>query len=448
MTACQQKGINFLRGWITHELLPREEILKATSALLTPETREYDDDSENKHPLAYGSDPGSEWVRNAVCNLSNKAFQLENDEKIKSRAEYINLTSGASYGMLNLLLQTTLPHTGYTRQAFVVTPTYFLINEAFIDAGFGGKITAIREEGNGLDLQKLQERLKHFDKLHEHEDRRDHQQVVNAPHLKPKKLYRYVIYLIPTYSNPSGKTYSLEFREKLIELARQHDMLIITDDVYDFLDYEQPTDQLPKPVLRFTYLDRATFQGSSQDFGNTIVNTTFSKLIAPGLRFGYQESVNGNLTVQLAAGGANKSGGTPSQLNSMIVGTMIQNGDCAKLVQRTRVVLGERCQVLYDSIKKYLPRKTEYELQKGGYFSWCTLPEGYDSKEICQLLATKHHVSIPDGSRFEVVGNLVGWERSSVRLSVSYLSSQEIEKAVRLWGQVARDYAQKHDLEF
>ncbi|CEP63052.1 2-aminoadipate transaminase LALA0_S07e01332g [Lachancea lanzarotensis] len=448
MTASHRSRINFLRGWISHELLPRTEILKATTALLGPESREYDDDNDNRHPLVYGSDPGAQWVRNAVCKLSNEAFQLENDEKVKSRPDSITLTSGASYGMLNLLLQTTLPHTGYTRQAFVVTPTYFLINEAFIDAGFGGKISAIREKDDGLDLQTLQELLEHFDGLYERENHHDDPQVVNAPHLKPKKLYRYVIYLIPTHSNPSGKTYSLEFRLKLIELARKHDMLIITDDVYDLLDYEQPTEKLPKPVPRFTHLDRATFKGSNQDYGNTIVNTTFSKLIAPGLRFGYQESVNKNLALQLAAGGANKSGGTPSQLNSMIVGTMIQNGDCAKLVQQTRIILGERCQVLYDSIKKYLPRKTEYELQKGGYFSWCTLPEGYESKKICDTLSIEHHVDIPDGSRFEVVGNHVGWETRSVRLSVSYLTSQEIERAVRLWGQVAKDYAKKNNLEF
>ncbi|SCU83719.1 LAME_0C06282g1_1 [Lachancea meyersii CBS 8951] len=440
--------INFLRGWITHELLPRQEIIAATTSLLTPETREYDNDLLNNHPLVYGSDAGSEWVRKAICKFTNKAFHLENDHKMASRPEYINLTSGASYGMLNLLLQTTLPHTGYTRQAFVVSPTYFLINEAFIDAGFRNKITAIREKEDGLDLETLTSHLEHYNELYKNEDHRHDPQVINSPNGKPKKLYRYVIYMIPTHSNPSGKTYSVDFRMKLIELARKHDMLIITDDVYDMLDYEQPADETPHPTLRFTHLDRSLFPGSGQDYGNTVVNTTFSKLVAPGLRFGYQETANANLATQLSAGGANKSGGTPSQLNSMIVGTLIENGECGKLIKQTRTILSERCQVLYDSIKKHLPRKTEYKLQKGGYFSWCTLPEGYDSKEICNILANEHNISIPDGSRFEVVDNPMHWEKRSVRLSVSYLSITEIKTAVQVWGQVAREYAQKHNLEF
>ncbi|SCU78243.1 LADA_0A04632g1_1 [Lachancea dasiensis] len=440
--------ISFLRGWITHSLLPRDEILKASTELLAPSLREYDDDVDNHHPLVYGVDSGSLWVRESICNLSNQAFRLENDERAKSKPEYINLTSGASYGMLNLLLQTTLPHTGYTRQAFVVSPTYFLINNAFIDAGFRGKITAIREKGDGLDLETLQERLDYFVKADEGHNHSEDPYLVNPAIGEPKKLYRFVIYLIPTHSNPSGKTYSLNFRLKLIALARKYDMLIITDDVYDLLNYEQPMGQLPCPIPRFTTLDRASCQGTAQDFGNTIVNTTFSKLIAPGLRFGYQESVNDKLVTQLSKGGANASGGTPSQLNSMIVGTMLRNGDCAKLVKQIRETLRERCQTLYDSIKKFMPLDTQYDLQTGGYFSWCTLPDGYDSKEICERLACESNVLIPDGSRFEVVDNCMEWEKRSVRLSVSYLSSTEIETGVYLWGQMCKRYAEEHQLKF
>ncbi|SCU99750.1 LANO_0F03466g1_1 [Lachancea nothofagi CBS 11611] len=442
------RSINFLRGWISHDLLPRQQIIKATTELLKPELREYDDDVENHHPLVYGADSGSLWVREEICKFTNDAFKLEADNLTKSKPEYINLTSGASYGMLNLLLQTTLPHTGYTRQAFVISPTYFLINDAFIDAGFRNKITAIREKDDGIDLDTLQKHLEYYEKLDKERDHSQDSQLVNSPNKRSKKLYRFVIYLIPTYSNPSGKTYSLSSRNKLIELARKHDMLIITDDVYDMLSYDQPATETPRPTLRFTHLDRATLSDVDKSYGNTIVNTTFSKMIAPGLRFGYQETVNSNLATQLSQGGANASGGTPSQLNSMIVGTMLRNGDCAKIIRQTREALGARCEVLYDSIKKYLPQRTEYELQTGGYFSWCTLPEGFDSGEICETLKRKYNVMIPDGSRFEVVDNPMQWKKRSVRLSVSYLSSEDIEKAVELWGQVCRQYAKEHHLEF
>ena len=141
-----------------------------------------------------------------------------------------------------------------------------------------------------------------------------------------KKIYKYVLYCIPTFANPSGNTYSLETRRRLIDIARKYDMLVISDDVYDILDYTTPSNELASPPLRMVHIDRSTAPLGQASFGNTISNATFSKLIAPGLRFGYHESINSNLARQLSKGGANVSGGTPSQLNSMIVGELLRSG--------------------------------------------------------------------------------------------------------------------------
>lgn len=439
--------INFFKGHPSYRLLPGKRVAEAATQLLSPDKRDFDNVPCNRHPLTYGSDEGALWVRQAICDFSNHMFGLS--DSVKSKPEFINLTGGASYGVMNILEQTTLAHTGYTRQAFIISPTYFLINETFIDAGFNGKLTAINELGDSIDFETLKSKLEHFDSIDDGIDHSKDLDLINSPSTAhPKKIYKYVLYFVPTYSNPGGKTYNLETRLKLIDLARKHDMLIISDDVYDLLNYEQPLDTLPHPIQRLAHLDRSTYTGGDKGFGNTVSNATFSKLIAPGLRFGYQESVNKNLVYQLCQGGANVSGGTPSQLNSMIVGTMLKNGSAKDIMNELRATYKERCDVLYSSIKKHLPSKTVYEKQTGGYFSWCTLPEGYNCQEICQTLEKEHGVVLANGSCFEVIGDAKNWGETSVRLSISFMELSEIEEGIRLWGQVCKEYASKNGLKF
>lgn len=68
--------INFFKGHPTNNLLPVKEVLQATQSLLTRD-RPTDDDDEDRHPLTYGSDPGSRKVRQLISDWSLKAFGEE-----------------------------------------------------------------------------------------------------------------------------------------------------------------------------------------------------------------------------------------------------------------------------------------------------------------------------------------------------------------------------------
>ena len=88
---------------------------------------------------------------------------------------------------------------------------------------------------------------------------------------------------------------SLSDRDQLVRLAREFDALIITDDVYDFLQWSpDPAKTLPQPdhayLPRLVDVDRYLDGGPQDEWGNVVSNGSFSKLIGPGMRTGWAEA--------------------------------------------------------------------------------------------------------------------------------------------------------------
>ncbi|ODV78868.1 PLP-dependent transferase [Suhomyces tanzawaensis NRRL Y-17324] len=422
--------INFFKGHPTRPLLPTKQIAAAYQrVLLDSDYLSYDNDPLNQHPLTYGTDPGNFDVRTAIASWNNRVFNTD-----KSSAQNINLTGGASYGIANILASTTSPEV--TRRAFVVSPTYFLINSTFVDVGLGDKLTAVRETPGAhyeIDLQHLEQQLERYSQGLELGAGEIN--IVSDPLRPARKLYRFVIYLVPTFSNPGGLTYSVATRQRLLELARRYDMLIISDDVYELLDYSGASHPLP----RFNYLDIATLP-AHKTFGNTISNATFSKIIAPGLRVGWQETATPLLVEQLAVTGANKSGGTPGQLASLVVKDLLDTGALDTIVRDFNKVYQARGKKILQSLAQHLPQSTVVYGGKGGYFLWVEIQGGsdFDHSRVVKLLQEKHGVVLAGGEHFEVVGDIQNWGKNSVRLSLSYLTEDEIEKGIKTWGEVLK----------
>ena len=107
-----------------------------------------------------------------------------------------------------------------------------------------------------------------------------------------------MIYAVPTFSNPSGGCISLRRREQLVRLARQHDALIVTDDVYDQLQWPAKVASspsyskhayLPRLVDVDRYLDGGAERDDASGFGNAVSNGSFSKIVGPGVSTGWME---------------------------------------------------------------------------------------------------------------------------------------------------------------
>ena len=114
------------------------------------------------------------------------------------------------------------------------------------------------------------------------------QQVYKAerPH---GKIYKHVIYCVPSFSNPSGKTMPRARREELVRVARRFDALVVADDVYDFLSWGTALGSQNSTLPRLVDIDRVLDGGPHDRFGNVLSNGSFSKLIGPGCRVGWAE---------------------------------------------------------------------------------------------------------------------------------------------------------------
>ena len=140
-------------------------------------------------------------------------------------------------------------------------------------------------------------------------------QVIKSPRDRGK-IYKHIIYAVPTFANPSAKIMSLARREALVRTAREFDALVITDDVYDFLQWPAAlesqsmnleTATQPRIVDVDRTLDGGTSRAGADGFGNSFSNGSFSKLVGPGVRCGWVEG-----TEQLAFALSQMYGGIAS----------------------------------------------------------------------------------------------------------------------------------------
>lgn len=236
-----------------------------------------------KELLRYGAGLGRPSLRDLIGKWLND-FYLPAAGSIPGAR--IGETNGASNGLATILQKFTDPV--YTRAVWMVEPTYFLACPIFRDAGLAGRIRGTPEGPDGVDLDFLASELQRVDETWPDK--------TSGPSKSAKlgypKVYRHVVYLIPTFSNPSGKTMTLENRKRLVQLARKHDALLISDDVYDVLRWPAKegvsAEALPKPSPRLVDVDRE-LEGTST-FGNAVSNGSFSKIVAPGMRLGWIEA--------------------------------------------------------------------------------------------------------------------------------------------------------------
>ncbi|KAI8192549.1 hypothetical protein K4K51_000033 [Colletotrichum sp. SAR 10_75] len=398
--------INLQLGWPSPRLFAASGLLEGANQVLNSDT-------ETAAALVYGPHVGHPPLRKSVAEWLSSVYGTPAD------FDRISISNGASGNLANVLLKFTDPL--YTRKIFMVEPTYFLACPIFEDNGFQGKLKGVPEDNEeGLDIAFLRRELEVAEA--QALEKANVSGELDAPTIKTgktyPKIYKYVIYLVPTFSNPSAKTLSLQMRKDLVSLSREYDALVISDDVYDFLSWpEDPSaaaDAVASVPPRLVDIDRE-MPGCSQ-FGNTLSNGSFSKVIGPGVRVGWAESTPA-FAKELGEVGSSSSGGAPSHLTSTFVDKMLRNGQLQSHIKDTLVpTYRERYYALMSAIENVLvPLGVRVEVNRpkdagaataGGFFTYLRLPDDLPvAKNVAAIALKDQQLRVAFGHMFTVTGD-------------------------------------------
>jgi DNA-binding transcriptional MocR family regulator len=357
--------IDLGRGDPQFALLPLDVLRRAADQCLRQKDNAF---------LQYGTEQGNGYFRRALADFLTAGYGFQVDPA------KLFITSGISSALD--LLCTLFTRSGDT--VFVEEPSYFLALRIFADHGL--RLVSIPTDSSGLVIEALEAALR-----------------ASPREYRPKFLY-----LIPTFQNPSGHTLTQERRERLIALAREHDLLLIADEVYQFLNYTV------QPPLCF---------GAYTEFENVISLGSFSKILAPGLRLGWVQA-HPQIIQRLAGCGLLDSGGGMNPFTSAIVRGVIENGDLKKNIAALAKVYGARVRGMDGSLRQYLPH-AEFATPQGGYFFWLRL-QGNDT-QLLRKQASAHQVDFRPGRLFSSQGGLTDY----LRLSISFYDADEIDEGVQ-----------------
>ena len=217
------------------------------------------------------------------------------------------------------------------------------------------------------------------------------------------------LYVIPSFQNPSGISHSVASRRALLEVARELDLVIVEDDPYGDLYF----DAEPLPALR-----------SLPGGGEVVYLSSFSKILAPGLRTAFVLGPEELLAkVEIAKQSANLCG---SSLDQRIILACLRGGLIEEQKARIRPYYRAKRDVMLDALAREMPSGTTWTRPQGGLFVWLSLPAGMDAESLLEA-AVAEGVAYVAGAPFFVDG---GGE-STMRLTFAREDAPTIEEGVR-----------------
>lgn len=367
--------IRLSSGYPDPALVPAEELKVAVAGLL---------DEEQDLPLHYIGSP-------RIVRLKQQLQKRLEDRGIRVLEEQLLITSGACQG-IDLIARILLDDKAVVA---VESPTYMEALEIF--QNYTKQIISIPIDENGLQTYLLKEML----------DERKR---------KGLTLPRF-LYTIPTFQNPTGTTMTTERRKHLLELSIEFDFLILEDDAYGELAF----DETPLPIKSFDTRGRVLHVGS------------LSKVVAPGMRIGW---IAGESEFIKALEWFKKDLDHPFAQSTMAV--YLENTDFEKRIDLLKNVYRAKCTALIHSLEQFLPESVSWYVPDGGYFVWVRIP-GMDTSQLLSQALTEGVSYVP--GKYFCLDEKDGTE--FLRLSFSYANEEEIIEGTRRLGQLIASFFHK-----
>jgi 2-aminoadipate transaminase len=264
-------------------------------------------------------------------------------------------------------------------------------------SSYEADVIQIEMDSDGMRVDLLEETLERLDR----EGRR------------PK-----FIYTVPTFQNPAGVTLSAPRRSRLVEIARERELLVLEDNPYGLLRYEG------EPLPPLYALDGGEY---------VIYLGTFSKILSPGIRLGWVTAPGPVLSkIKLGKQAADLCS---SSLTQQFVELYFETGNWLGYVQDLCGVYRQRRDAMLDALAEFFPREAEWTQPGGGLFIWATLPDFIDTGDLLAKALREERVAFVPGSAAYVDGR----GGSSMRLNFSGANVDGIVEGVRRIGKVVNE---------
>jgi 2-aminoadipate transaminase len=369
--------ISFAGGLPAPEVFPIEEVARATARVL---------EEKGQMALQYSTTEGYRPLRELLVErMARYGIDVTPDNVL--------ITTGSQQALD--LIGRLLLNPG--DRALTEEPTYLGALQAW--GAYQAEYVTVPIDDDGLQIDRLEEALRGGPKF---------------------------LYLLPNFQNPGGVTLSLARRQRIVELANRYGTPIVEDDPYGQLRFEGA--HVPPLVALDAELHNCA-HGERRFTGNVIYLSTYSKLLAPGLRVAWvvaQEEIIHRL-VQMKQGADLHT----STLCQLIAYETVRNGFLDAHVKTIRRVYRERRDAMLEAMEQHFPVAVSWTRPEGGLFLWATLPEGLDSREILDD-AIDAGVAFVPGPPFYPLG---GGE-NAFRLNFSYCPPSVIREGIARLGRV------------
>lgn len=369
--AADPRIISFAGGLPAPELFPVKEMKAAVDQVF---------DEHGREAMQYGAAKGvtalREWVLQHVKEKENVTGQLDN----------VLMTTGSEQALD--LIGKAFVNPGDT--VLVEQPTYLCALDVF--KSYGANFVGVDMDEQGMKMDALEKALK--------------------AHPEAK-----LVYTVPNFQNPTGRTMSPERRKKLAQLATQYDVYVLEDNPYGEIRFKGTH----VPAVK-----------SFDKTGHVFYMGTFSKTLAPGFRLGWvvaDEEVVNKLTVLKQSADLHSD-----NLAQYAVVQFLQNNDLDTHVQQISDLYGKRKGLMTEGLKKYFPKGVKYTDPEGGMFLWVEVPGVEDTVELFKE-CLKHNVAFVPGDPFFADQPQPG----AFRLNYSNAQEDQIKAGMKQLGEALQE---------
>ena len=352
------------------------------------------------NPISFPQEELFESMERIVKTYGSNVFQYSVTAGLPELRQYIADRYNRVFG-LNLTIDHILITTG-SQQALD------LIGKVLLDKGDG----VIVEKPTYLAaIQAFSMHQPVFYPVELTEEGMDPEQLVDALQ-NPVKF----IYAIPDFQNPTGLTYSARNRERICEILKDRDVVLVEDDPYGELRFDG---------------ERLPYIGAGK-LPNSILLGTFSKIITPGMRTGFLITENKELLRYISI--AKEASDLHTNIFSQyLLWDYLANNDLEAHIAKIKALYQKQAQAMMDAMDRYFPSTVKYTKPHGGMFLWVTLPEGVSAMSLFPKALERKVAFVPGDPFYIGIKNA-----NTMRLNYTNADCETIEEGIRRLGDLLK----------